>query len=109
MSHVSAHVLDSVTGSPAAWLDVELLGPDGSSLGHGTTDGDGRVAELGPERLGPGDHALVFATGDWFADRGTEAFFPSVAVAFRVPDPPGDHYHVPLLLSPFAYTTYRGR
>lgn len=109
MSHLSAHVLDSVTGLPAAGLDVVLHAPGGSELGRGTTDSDGRVVELGPDRLDPGDHALVFATGAWFAGQGIESFFPSVTVAFRVPDPPAGHYHVPLLLSPFAYTTYRGR
>ena len=108
MSHLSTHVLDTASGAPAAGLAVELHGPDGEVLGRGTTDADGRVSELGPDRLEPGAHRLVFATGAWFADRGVDAFFPSVTVDLRVPDPPAGHYHVPVLLSPFAFTAYRG-
>jgi 5-hydroxyisourate hydrolase len=67
------------------------------------TDDDGRVRELGsPE---PGDHRLVFATGEWFAAAGREAFWPEVVVTFTLGE---GHHHVPLLLSPFGYSTYRG-
>jgi hydroxyisourate hydrolase len=77
----------------------------GSVIASGRTDEDGRLA-LGPDTLEPGTHTLTFATGDYFAARGVATFYPSVTVAFTVAERP--HYHVPLLLSPFGYSTYRG-
>jgi 5-hydroxyisourate hydrolase len=74
-------------------------------IASGRTDEDGRLA-LGPDTLEPGTHTLTFATGDYFAARGVATFYPSVTVAFTVAERP--HYHVPLLLSPFGYSTYRG-
>ena len=74
-------------------------------IAEGVTDADGRLA-LGPERLEDGTYTLTFSTGAYFAARGVETFYPAVLVTFSVD---GDrHYHVPLLLSPFAYSTYRG-
>lgn len=105
MTHVTTHILDATAGTPAAGVDVSLHSADGTPHGSGRTDTDGRLA-LGPEVLEPGDYALTFATGDYFAAQGVAAFHPSVTIAFTVADRP--HYHVPLLLSPFAYTTYRG-
>ena len=104
MSHVSTHVLDNGTGLPAAGIAVTLAHLTGPVVGTGATDSDGRVAGLGPDELAPGDYALTFATGDYFV--GRPAFFPQVTVTFTV-DGPG-HLHVPLLLSAFAYSTYRG-
>jgi len=105
MSVVTTHVLDSVTGLPARGVAVRL---DGRGVtAEARTDDDGRVRELGPARLDRGIYRVVFATGDWFAAQGRETFYPEVVVTFTVEDPDG-HLHVPLLLSPYAYSTYRG-
>lgn len=104
MSQVTTHVLDATRGRAAAGVAVTLHGPDGV-VGEGVTDADGRVRELGPEALPPGDYRVEFATGAWFAERGVDAFYPRVTIDFRLGE---GHYHVPLLLSPFAYSTYRG-
>ncbi|AKU18457.1 hydroxyisourate hydrolase [Luteipulveratus mongoliensis] len=108
MSSLSTHVLDAVGGSPAVGVQVSLYAQHESgwqTTGSGTTDGDGRVASLA-DGLASGTYRLVFATGDYFARAGTEAFYPEVVVSFVIEDE--RHYHVPLLLSPFAYSTYRG-
>lgn len=108
MSHLTTHVLDATAGAPAAHVAVSLgRYVDGvlEHLAHGLTDADGRAA-LGPDVLEPGMYGLTFGTGAYFADRGQECFYPLVTVTFTVADLP--HYHVPLLLSPFSYSTYRG-
>lgn len=107
MSTLSTHVLDAVRGRPAAGMAVRLLDGTGATLGDVTTDTDGRVASLAGEPLAPGTYTLRFATGDWFSAAGVDAFYPEVLVTFTVTDV-GRHHHVPLLLSPFAYSTYRG-
>ncbi|MFF0946065.1 hydroxyisourate hydrolase [Kocuria sp. CPCC 205300] len=107
MSHVTAHVLDSVTGTPARGVAVALEAPDGTSIASAETDPDGRVAALGPETLESGDYRITFATGEYFAARNQPTFYPSVTVHFTV-QAEERHYHVPLLLSPFAFSTYRG-
>ena len=99
MATLSTHVLDTAAGRPAAGVDVVLESADGAVLASGTTDADGRVGALG-EDLAPGVHRLRFATA------AHSPFYPEVVVAFVVGD--DDHYHVPLLLSPFGYSTYRG-
>jgi 5-hydroxyisourate hydrolase len=102
---VSTHVLDSVLGRPAAGMTVRLL--DGERvLAEGTTDADGRC-RLVEGATGAGAHRLVFGTGDWFAGQGRETFYPEVVLTFAVREP-ADHHHVPLLLAPFGYSTYRG-
>lgn len=106
MSHLTTHVLDAASGLPAAGVAVELADPRGLPVDDAVTDADGR-AGLGPEELPPGDYTLAFRTGAYFATRGVESFYPVVTVAFTV-DASGRHLHVPLLLSPFAYSTYRG-
>ena len=106
MTHVTTHILDATAGTPAAGVDVSLQSADGTPRGSGRTDADGRLA-LGPEALEPGDYALTFATGDYFAAREQATFYPSVTIDFAV-DAAEQHYHVPLLLSPFAFSTYRG-
>lgn len=107
MSLITTHVLDTSTGTPAAGIPVTLRGPHQAQIATGTTDADGRIAELGPDSLTPGTYELVFATGEHFDARGVEHFFPQVSIAFTV-EASATHYHVPLLLSPFGYTTYRG-
>jgi 5-hydroxyisourate hydrolase len=102
---VSTHVLDSVSGRPAAGIGVRLFAGE-ALLAEGVTDHDGRC-RLTEDATGLGTHRLVFATGQWFAEQDREAFYPEVVLAFVVREP-ADHHHVPLLLAPFAYSTYRG-
>jgi 5-hydroxyisourate hydrolase len=98
-------VLDAVTGRPAAGIAVRLFAGD-ELLAEAVTDRDGRCRLTdGPTAVGT--HRLVFATGPWFAGQGRDTFYPEVALTFAVREP-ADHHHVPLLLSPFAYSTYRG-
>lgn len=103
---VSTHVLDATTGKPAAGVPVslEVRGPVWAPVAAGETDSDGRL------RFGtatsPGVYRLTFGTGDYFTARGTETFYPEVSVTFSVVS--DGHVHVPLLLSPFGYSTYRG-
>lgn len=101
---LSTHVLDAAGGTPAVGVPVRL-DRDGIVLARATTDADGRVAELG--ELAPGIYHLTFDTGAYFAATGQDGFYPEVVVAFTVTDPQR-HHHVPLLLAPFAYSTYRG-
>jgi 5-hydroxyisourate hydrolase len=102
---VSTHVLDAVLGRPAAGMPVQLLDEHGL-VAQGTTDADGRC-RLTEDPTATGPHRLVFGTGTWFAGQEREAFWPEVVLTFAVREP-AEHHHVPLLLSPFAYSTYRG-
>lgn len=108
---ISTHVLDTMRGTPAAGLEVTLSRrePDGdwTVVGQAVTDAEGRVRELTADDLDAGDYRLEFATQPYFARSGLSAFYPEVAVVFSLEDPTG-HVHVPLLLSPFGYTTYKG-
>ncbi|QKJ18095.1 hydroxyisourate hydrolase [Microbacterium hominis] len=118
-THLTTHILDAATGAPAAGVSVVLAAASGDAvvaetpgaiIAHGRTDADGRLA-LGPERLDAGDYTLTFLTREYFAERGIPSFYPFVTVTFTVEvtgDGTSPHYHVPLLLSPFAYSTYRG-
>ena len=100
---VTTHVLDAALGRPAAGVGVRLERADGTVVAEGRTDEDGRVRDLGAPA--PGAHRIVFGTGEWFAAQGRDTFYPEVVVTFTLGD---GHHHVPLLLSPFAYSTYRG-
>ncbi|MEH3155623.1 MAG: hydroxyisourate hydrolase [Gordonia paraffinivorans] len=106
MASVSTHVLDAVAGKPAVGMAVTLTGEDGTEIAGGTTDDDGRIGPLA-EGLATGIHRIRFDTGAWFTDQGVESFYPEVVIAFRITDAEG-HHHVPILLSPFAFSTYRG-
>jgi 5-hydroxyisourate hydrolase len=107
VSPITTHVLDTARGRPAAGVEVKLeQGPDWAQVGAGRTGDDGRLAELGSPSS-PGAYRLRFATGAYFEAAGTRAFFPEVTVEFSV-ERPEEHFHVPLLLSPFGYSTYRG-
>jgi 5-hydroxyisourate hydrolase len=106
MSAITTHVLDTATGRPAAGIAVllEHSTPQGwQTLGRGLTDADGRLRTLLPDGPAPatGEYRITFDTHD------RSAFYPSVSVHFTIQDP-AQHYHVPLLLSPFGYSTYRG-
>jgi len=107
MSLLSAHVLDAAAGAPASEVTVELADASGRLLASALTDADGRVSDLGPDHLEPGDYQVSFGSGAYFAGRGIECFYPTVTVLFTVAAGQS-HYHVPLLLSPWSYTTYRG-
>ena len=109
-SQITTHVLDTASGRPAQGIPVSLqaqAGQDWREIATGTTDTDGRVTDLGPDRLPSGIYRLEFSTAAWFEAAGTPSFFPLVTLTFTVAGT-GEHYHVPLLLSPFAYSTYRG-
>jgi 5-hydroxyisourate hydrolase len=106
MTAVTTHALDATLGLPATGLAVRLEGPDGALLASTQTDAGGRAA-LASGPLQRGTYRLVFGTGPYFAARGQDSFYPQVVVTFAVTDPL-EHHHVPLLLSPFAYSTYRG-
>jgi 5-hydroxyisourate hydrolase len=107
VSHLTTHVLDAVQGLPAPGVPVQLFAEDGSLIAEAVTDADGRVRQLGPEQLEPGVYRLRFDTGAYFAARSIPTFYPEAVLAFVIDDV-DRHYHVPLLLSPFAYSTYRG-
>lgn len=110
MRSLSTHVLDAVSGDPACDVTVTLsrrsLDGTWSDVSAARTDADGRVRELAPDGLEPGIHRLVFDTAAYFTATGQTGFYPEVAITFSVTDQ--RHYHVPLLLSPFAFSTYRG-
>ncbi len=137
MSAVTTHVLDTARGIPAAGVMVRLERVSDSGrdeIARTRTGYDGRAGGLGPDRLPPGRYRLVFDTAEYLgrpdrrsrgagsasggsgsagnesASGGRAAFFPEVAVTFTVDPADGEapHYHVPLLLSPFGYATYRG-
>ncbi|MDZ4236186.1 MAG: hydroxyisourate hydrolase [Dietzia sp.] len=106
MNTLSTHVLDAVTGTPAVDVTVTLTDTGGGAIASAKTDRDGRVKTLYDD-LAAGSYRLHFDTGSYFATQDVDAFYPEVVIAFEVTD--GDeHYHVPLLLSPFAFSTYRG-
>jgi 5-hydroxyisourate hydrolase len=121
MSAVTTHVLDTARGVPAAGVPVRLehVSSEGrTEIARTRTGYDGRASGLGPQRLTPGTYRLVFDTAEYFAGlgKGREGgasrgpFFPEVAITFTADAADGEvpHYHVPLLLSPFGYSTYRG-
>ncbi len=102
---ISTHVLNATTGQPAVGLELTLSEQDGRDwreLSRRCTDQDGRVSDLAGD-VGPGTYRIVFQTGAYL----TETFYPEVIVVFRITDPAA-HHHVPLLLSPYSYATYRG-
>lgn len=102
MSGLSTHVLDTAAGRPAAGVRVTLETRDGRRLAEAVTDSDGRVSSVASGPLEPNDYTLRFDTGAY-----VDGFYPEVVVIFTVRDV-DEHYHVPLLLSPFGYSTYRG-
>ncbi|GAB88386.1 hydroxyisourate hydrolase [Gordonia rhizosphera] len=107
MSGLSTHVLDAVSGAPATGVPVTLQDASGTELSSAVTDSDGRIGQVNPYPLIPGIYHLVFDTGDWFADNDIDGFYPEIDICFEVTDP-DRHYHVPVLLSPYSYSTYRG-
>lgn len=110
MSGITTHVLDTSRGRPAAGVPLLLERAQDSGwepVGRDTTDGDGRARDLLSSAPVEGHYRLTFDTGAYFRAVGETGFYPEVSVTFVVGDG-GEHYHVPLLLSPFGYSTYRG-
>lgn len=107
-SAITTHVLDTALGRPARGVPVRLSRLDERSrvVAEAATDDDGRVTALGPDTVEPGTYRLRFDVAAYCAATGQDCFFPEVTVTFAVTA--GRHHHVPLLLSPFAYSTYRG-
>ena len=110
MSTFSTHVLDTMHGRPAAGMALVLSGADGE-ISRGATNSDGRCPDLVRGELAPGRYEIRFSVADYFRGQGVALpdppFLDEVTVAFGVAGD-GGHYHVPLLVSPFAYSTYRG-
>jgi 5-hydroxyisourate hydrolase len=110
-SPITTHVLDVSLGRPAANIDVRLAKLEGDhfgEIGRGATDADGRVTTLlAPGSLVRGTYRISFDVGAYFAASQRRAFYPHVDIVFVVTEPE-QHHHVPLLLSPFGYSTYRG-
>lgn len=108
MSTISTHVLDTALGKPASGIRVTLH-RDASLIGSSVTDEDGRVRDLlaHGSSLSEGDYFLTFAVADYFAESKRRSFYNDIVIHFHIAGN-GEHYHVPLLLSPFGYSTYRG-
>lgn len=112
MSALTTHVLDTSAGRPAAGVGILLEASEAGEfrlVSRGLTDADGRCRDLLPAatHLAAGVYRLSFESGAYFAGRGIQTFYPRVQVLFEVREP-SEHHHVPLLLSPFGYSTYRG-
>ena len=110
MSGITTHVLDTSRGCPAAGVPVALERAADSgwqTISHGTTDADGRATGLLSSAPREGRYRLIFDTRAYFSATGEAALYPEVSVTFTV-SPGEEHYHLPLLLSPFGYSTYRG-
>ena len=111
MGRLTTHVLDTALGRPAQGVAVELEAQrDGAwqPLARGRTDADGRCSNLlEPGSLESGIYRIHFALDDYFRASGRQSFYPEASIVFRVGDP-AEHYHVPLLLAPFGFSTYRG-
>ena len=111
MSAITTHDLDTSRGRPATGLRVELQMRSGSewkSIGAGVTDANGRCATLmGAQKLLAGSYRLLFDAGNYFKEHQTETFYSEIPIVFEILHAE-THYHVPLLISPFGYSTYRG-
>lgn len=106
---ISTHILDTTLGRPAADVEVKLFSAEGTILAHAKTNQDGRVtaADFGLAEIHVGDYAIEFAIQPYFTQQQLKTFFPKAVIHFSVTDA-AQHYHIPLLISPFAYSTYRG-
>lgn len=106
-SPITTHILDTSLGRPAAGVEVRLFRGD-DELGRGVTDSDGRLATLmAPGSLARGTYRIAFETAQYFAAQERACFYPRVEITFTVANE-SEHYHVPLLLNPYGYSTYRG-
>ena len=111
MSQVTTHVLDTSAGKPGKDISVRLMQHSSHqwrAIAQGVTNTDGRVTDLLPagKDLTAGNYKIVFETGAYYAKQSIKTFYPAVEILFTIAD--NSHYHVPLLISPFGYSTYRG-
>jgi len=111
MSQITTHILDTSLGKPAAGVSIILeqrSGGEWKEIANGVTDGDGRISNLLEDDriLDPGAFRLIFNSGEYFANQDKDCFYPKVVIVFQTTDT--SHYHVPLLLNPYGYSTYRG-
>lgn len=111
MSQITTHILDTSIGKPAADVSIILQqksSSDWQTVAQGVTNNDGRVANLLPKEkvLDIGEYKLIFEVESYFAAQKTTAFYTTIEIRFYIRD--NNHYHVPLLLNPFGYSTYRG-
>jgi len=106
---ISTHILDTHLGKPAADVEVKLMDARGQLLATASTNSDGRVLvpDFGLYSMHAGDYCIEFATKAYFDAKGLATFFPKAVIHFSILDA-AQHYHIPLLISPFAYSTYRG-
>ena len=112
MSQITTHVLDTAIGKPAEGIDLtlsHLVHNEWKLLGGGTTNSDGRVGDLLPDSviLDAGRYKVLFVTEQYFQQQEVNAFYPYAEIVFDI-EGNGQHYHIPLLLAPFGYSTYRG-
>ena len=101
------HILDTHLGKPATDVVVRLFLEDGRLIREAKTNTDGRVSDFGMVDLNTGIYSLEFFTSAYFENLGLETFFPKAVIHFYIKDA-SQHFHIPLLISPFAYSTYRG-
>lgn len=104
---ISTHILDTNLGKPAASITIRLFSEDGTLLAEAWTNADGRVTDFGLTEFKAGSYSLEFVTSPYFECLGLDTFFPKAVIHFYVKNP-SQHFHIPLLISPFAYSTYRG-
>jgi len=110
MTQITTHVLDTALGKPAAGIAVRLDRLEGATpvaIASARTDAEGRVRDWTAGALPAGRYRLVFDTGAWFRDAGRETLYPEIVIHVDLSDAE-PHYHIPVLLSPFGYSTYRG-
>ena len=111
MSQITTHILDTSLGKPAQGVNITLeqkVAADWNKLATGITNSDGRIGNLLPDDkiVEPGIYRMIFDTKSYFKTQNLKSFYPSVTIEFEVFD--ASHYHVPLLLNPYGYSTYRG-
>jgi len=111
MSQITTHILDTSIGKPASGVGIHLQKPTKEgweNLASGSTSSDGRISNLLEDevKLHPGIYSIIFDVAEYFANIGVKSFYPSIRITFEIFD--DSHYHIPLLLNPFGYSTYRG-
>lgn len=110
MSTITTHILDTAVGKPATGVQITLEQNSGQGwlpIASGCTDDDGRIRDLAPAPLAAGHYRLVAEIGDYFAASGRETLYASAQIDFVLPEA-GSHYHLPFLISPWSWSTYRG-
>ncbi len=110
MSTITTHVLDTALGQPATGVTISLEKNSCEgwlAVAENVTDADGRIKDLTPEPLVPGHYRLTAKIGDYFAASGRDALYVSAQIDFTIPET-GSHYHLPFLISPWSWSTYRG-